>query len=212
MYFNQKPKKCSMTAVLVPLAALGWYPNLSVEPAQAQQGPICLCEFKEAPWEAYGTKAACSTFTRKGGTSCEIEFGGISADQKLIAEILRVNPTAYNAEAYNNLITFLQYLKEGRKLQLLDPKFISTALPTFMRGAYLRGPLDDNTIQQARSLDAAIKSFFEKYSDQVSSVFRGSSPEFSTEIGNATFTVGKGYIVVKHPAGILITRYIPPEF
>jgi hypothetical protein len=178
--------------------------------AQAQ-APSCPCTFKEAPWEAYGTKAACTTITRKGGTSCEIEFGGVSADPKVAEQVLGLKPSEYSAQVYEVLGTFLRYLKDNKREALADPKFLSTALPIFMRGAYLRRPINDDSISQAKSLDSAITTFLGKYSDQVSKVFLGNAPELKVTVNDANFTVGRGYVTVNHPFGFLITRYMPAE-
>src|SRR5438552_2137660 len=83
--------------IAIFLAVLGWYVAFAIGFAQAQV-PGCPCTFKEAPWEAYGTKAACTTITRKSGTSCEIEFGGVSADPKIAAQVLGLDPSAYTRE------------------------------------------------------------------------------------------------------------------
>ncbi|MDA9505440.1 hypothetical protein XI09_12285 [Bradyrhizobium sp. CCBAU 11386] len=179
-----------------------------VAPAQAQS-PACSCTFKEAPWEAYGTKAACTTITRKGGTSCEIEFGGLSADPR-IASALGID-AADPSKVYEVLETFLRLLRRNDRAALSQPRFLSEALPIFMRGAYLRPPHGELNAGQVRSLDKAVKIFADKYSDQVSKVFLGSTSEFSTTIDDASFTVGAGYIVVRHPFAVLVTRYLPQE-
>jgi hypothetical protein len=191
-------------------AALGWYFVFSIGFAQAQ-APGCPCRFKEAPWEAYGTKAACTTITRKGGTSCEIEFGGVSADPKVAEQVLGLKPSEYSRQVYEVLGTFLRYLRDNNREALADPKFLSTALPIFMRGAYLRQPINNDGISQAKSLDSAIMAFLEKYSDQVSKVFLGGAPDLKVIVNDANFTVGRGYVTVNHPFGFLITRYMPAE-
>jgi hypothetical protein len=191
-------------------AALGWYLAFTTGFAYAQ-APACSCSFKEPPWEAYGTKAACSTIVRKGGTSCEIEFGGISTDPKVAAQVLGVNPTEYARQGYDVLGTFLQYLRDNKREALADPKFLAIALPIFMRGVYLSHPLSDDGISQARSLDAAIRSFSEKYSGQVSKVFLGFAPELKVTVNDANFTVGKGYLTVSSSFGFIFTRYMPAE-
>jgi hypothetical protein len=197
-------------ATFLVSAALVWYFASAIGFAQAQ-APGCPCTFKEAPWEAYGTKAACTTITRKGGTSCEIEFGGVSADPKIAAQVLGLDPSAYTRDAYKILGQFLQYLMDNKREALAEPKFLSVALPIFMRGAYLRRSLGEVDYKQVRSLDSAIINFLDKYSDQVSKVFLGGAPEFSVTIEDANFTIGRGYITVKHPFGLLITRYMPAE-
>ncbi|MDA9475058.1 hypothetical protein XI03_11215 [Bradyrhizobium sp. CCBAU 65884] len=182
--------------------------SFAIASAQAQS-PACSCTFKEAPWEAYGTKAACTTITRKGGTSCEIEFGGLSADPR-IASALGIDADD-PSKVYQVLETFLRLLRNNDRATLSQPRFLSEALPIFMRGAYLRPPHGDLNAGQVRSLDRAVKMFADKYSDQVSKVFLGSTSEFSTTIDEASFTVGPGYVVVRHPFAVLVTRYLPQE-
>jgi len=125
----------------------------------------------------------------------------------VIARALGVNPSAYEKETYDVLSRFLQYLRDNKRSDLTEPGFLSSTLMMFMRGAYLREPLDENT----RTLDLAVRGFFEKSSGDVSLVFQGKIPELSAKINDATFRVGRGYILVEHPAGLLITRYMPAE-
>jgi hypothetical protein len=191
-------------------AALGWYFAFALGSVGAQSS-VCPCSFKDPQWEAYGTKAACTAIVRKGGTSCEIEFGGISTDPKVAAQVLGVNPSEYTNQLYEVLGQFLRYLRDNKREALADPKFLSVALPLFMRGAYLRRPLNDENISQAKSLDSTIVAFVGKYSDQVSKVFLGNAPDMKVSVNDAMFTVGRGYVIVNHPFGVVITRYMPPE-
>jgi hypothetical protein len=192
--------------------ALFWYLGIALAVAEAQSGSICPCSFKEPPWEAYGTKAACTAIVRKGGTSCEIEFGGISADPKVASQVLGVDPSEYTKQMYDLLGQFLQYLRDNKRDALADPKFLSAALPFFMRGAYLRRPLSDAGVGQARSLDASIVDFTGKYSDQISKIFLGNAPpDLKVEVRDAQFIVGRGTVTVYSPFGSLITRYMPAE-
>ncbi|MGY3485443.1 hypothetical protein ACVW1C_003326 [Bradyrhizobium sp. USDA 4011] len=209
MWENHNLRRQRIATCLVSAAA-GWYFLFDIGIALAQ-APGCPCTFKEAPWEAYGTKAACTTITRKSGTSCEVEFGGLGADPKIAAQVLGLDPAVYTRNVYETVGLFLQYLKDNNREALANPKFLSTAVPMFMRGAYLRTPRGDFNLSQVQSLDSAIIIFSEKYSDLVSKVFLGGASEFSTTIGDANFTVGRGYITVKHPFGLLITRYMPAE-
>jgi hypothetical protein len=204
------PRLFTKNAIFLISVTLGWYFIFFIGSAQAQ-APGCPCTFKEAPWEAYGTKAACTTISRKGGTSCEIEFGGVSADPNVVEQVLGLKPTEYFPRVYEVLGAFLQYLRDNKREALADPKFLSTALPIFMRGAYLRRPVSDDRISQAKSMDSAIMAFSEKYSDQVSKVFLGSAPELKVTVNDANFRVGRGYVTVDHPFAFLFTRYMPAE-
>jgi hypothetical protein len=194
-----------------PFIALGLIFAAQIFAASTSAQSSCPCSFKDPPWEAYGTKAACTAIVRKGGTSCEIEFGGISADPKVAAQVLGVNPADYTRQMYDVLQQFLQYLRDNKRDALADPKFLATALPSFMRGAYFRHPLNDENISQARSLDAAIVTFLAKDAGQVSKVFLGGAPPFKDTFNGATFSVERGSLTVDHPFGVLITRYMPAE-
>ena len=154
MYHNHKSGYHKIATFLVS-AALGWYFAFAIGFAQAQ-APGCPCTFKEAPWEAYGTKAACTTITRKGGTSCEIEFGGVSADPKIAAQVLGLDPSAYTKDAYEILGQFLRYLRDNKREALAEPKFLSIALPIFMRGAYLRRSLGDESCHRRGHGDSVV--------------------------------------------------------
>jgi hypothetical protein len=209
VYHNHN-RGCQKIVTILVLTTVSWYFAFAIGFAQAQ-APGCSCTFKEAPWESYGTKAACTTITRKGGTSCEVEFGGLSADPKIAAQVLGLDPSAYTRNVYETLGLFLQYLRDNKREALADPKFLSTALPIFMRGAYLRTPHGELNLSQVRSLDSAIIIFADKYSDEVSKVFLGGAKDFSITIEDANFRVGRGYITVRHPFGLLVTRYMPEE-
>jgi hypothetical protein len=172
------------------------------------QGPACRCNFAQPPWEAYGTKALCVTYSRKGRTSCEVSFAGAGADMKIASQVLGIDPAQYKRDLSTVLGSFVEYTTEGRVPLTSSPDTLANSLLVLMRGAYVRGPLDDPKVMQ--SLDSAIKSFLEKYRAQVTGVFVGKDPPFKAEVNDARFDVGRGYIVIEHPAGTLITRYAPP--
>lgn len=187
-------------------ATLGWYFAFGVGFAEAQND--CRCRFSKPPWEAFAPNTACTIIMHPGKTTCEIDFGGLGADRKLISGVLGEDPASYRRRTFNVLSEYLQYLRDNKQDLLADPKFLSTALPQFMRGAYLRASMDD--IEQVKKLDSAITDFIRKYPDEISQALQGKR-ELSTKVGDAQFEVGKGYISVDHPAGRLITRYVPGE-
>jgi len=183
---------------------------LQPAPAMAQV-PQCRCKFAKPPWEAFGTKAFCSAKMRPGLTTCEVAFAGFGADPKLVTSIVGRDPAEYQRDVLEVVKAFEQYVGGDKAAGLNSPVFLSKALLVLMRGAYLRGPQDDKEVQETKLLDFAVRRFFEKYSDQVTSVFLGKSPAFSTEVDNAKFEVGRGTIIVDHPAGAITTIYIPVE-
>jgi hypothetical protein len=178
--------------------------------AQGKQG--CTCDFADPKWGAYATKAYCAIFMHKGKTACEIEFTGLSANPNLVASIVGIDWGTYRANAFETLNRYLQYLREGNRAGLADPKFLATALPTLMRGVYLRGSIDDVTVGQRVLLDKAIMEFLSKYLNDVSDVFLNKKPPFSTEVSDTRFEVNRGYIVVLDRSGDrLIALYMPAE-
>src|SRR5262249_3722624 len=136
------------------LAAACSFVSPALGPALAQEP--CPCNFKERPWHAVGTKALCTAWMMPGRTSCTIEFGGISTDMKLVAEVLGLDQAKYRAEVYDVITRYLQYLRDEKTKELVDPGFLSRALLIGMRGAYLRGPLSEAQRSQIKNLDAVM--------------------------------------------------------
>jgi hypothetical protein len=188
---------------------------VAVPTAAVAEEKKCECNFADSKWEAFGSKALCTAYTRKSRTSCEIEFGGLSADKNMITDLLGLDQATYQREVYEVLATYIEYLAGNKLDQLANAKFLSRAMPIFMRGAYLRKPLDqrlpDGTLRTdyIRSLDRSIKDFFDKYSERVARVFLGKSDEFSTEVGGVKFHVGRGYLLLDLDDGHLYSRYMP---
>lgn len=182
---------------------------LTPAPAAAQVAQ-CKCKFAKPPWEAFGTKAFCAAKMRPGLTTCEIAFAGFGADPKLVASVVGRDPVEYQQDVLEVLKAFEQYVAGNRAVGL-TPSFLSKALLVLMRGAYLRGPQDDKEIEQTKLLDSAVRSFLEKYSGQVTDVFLGKSPPFSTEVADAKLQIGRGTVNVEHAAGTVATIYIPAE-
>jgi hypothetical protein len=179
------------------------------EPALAQQRP-CECYFKDPAYKAIGTKAACTAWMGKGKTSCEIEFAGVGADTNLISTLIGRQPAAYRREVYDVLSVYAQYLRDGKRDDLLSSQFLQRALPIFMRGAYLRNS-QGRQLGEIKEMDSRIAAFVEKFAPLISDVFQGKNPGFSTEIPPTKFTVGRGYILVDDPAGDLIQLYMSAE-
>lgn len=184
-----------------------------VRPAFAQaKGQGCVCDFADPKWTARGTNAACSVLMHPGRTSCEIQFAGIGANPNLISKVLGRDPKAYRAETFEVINIYFQYLRDNRRDSLSDPKFLTRALPVFIRGAYLsEATIDDTTLARTVALDKAIMQFIEKYSSDISNVFLNKQAPFRAEVDEARFQVGNGSILIDHPAGRLITIYIPPS-
>jgi hypothetical protein len=167
----------------------------------------CDCEFDKRPYEAFGTKAACTIYMLKSKTSCNVEFGGLGTDMKVARAILGLDPNIYKKQVYDVLVTYLQLLRDEKTSDLVDPKFLATALLYMMRGAYVRSGNDGERIAV---FDRTLRDFLEKYSGEISAVFSGTKGEMSIEFNNAKFLVGKGHIIVEGADGaVLITEYLP---
>ncbi|WFU32388.1 hypothetical protein QA635_38925 [Bradyrhizobium brasilense] len=192
------------------LSAIGSTPAILTPAPAAAQVALCKCKFAKPPWEAFGTKAFCAAKMRPGLTTCEIAFAGFGADPKLVASVVGRDPVEYQQDVLDVLKAFEQYVAGNRAVGF-TPSFLSKALLVLMRGAYLRGPQDDKEIEQTKLLDAAIRGFLEKYSAQVTDVFLGKSPPFSTEVADAKLQIGRGTVNVEHAAGTIATIYIPAE-
>jgi hypothetical protein len=176
----------------------------------AQQRP-CECYFKDTAYKAIGTKAACTAWMRRGKTFCEVEFAGVGTDTNLVATLFGREPASYSREVYDVLSVYAQYVRDGKRDDLVSPAFLRRALPIFMRGAYLRGNMEGRELGLIKDLDSRIGAFVEKFAPEISAVFLGNKSEFTTEIPPTKFHVGKGYILVEDPAGDLIQRYMSAE-
>jgi hypothetical protein len=183
---------------------------LPAQPAGAQERK-CECKFADPNWEAFGTKAGCSAYVRKARTSCEIEFGGISAEDQLVEDVLGINPQLYRKELYSLLSDYLVYLRDNKREQLARPEFLQRSLLIFMRGAYLRGSPDIREREQIKVLDATVRAILEKLAPQIAEVFLGRIGGFSTEINDAKVSIGRGFILIELPDRQLFTRYFAAE-
>jgi len=184
---------------------------VSFGPALGQE-KRCECKFADPKWQAFGTKAACTAFTGKGRTSCEIAFGGLGTDPNVVRNVLGVSPAEYQTQAIDVLRFYLELIEKNNRVGLADPKLIRTALPIFMRGAYLRSPEDGIDLADAKHLDSVISEFFDKYTLDVSQVFAGKKETFFAAVNETKFEVGRGYVLVDDPSsGRLVTVYMPAE-
>src|SRR3712207_6173870 len=103
----------------------------------------CRCEFSSPPWEAIGSNAACTTFSKKDRTSCEIAFGSLGADPSIAKEVLGEEQFAqYEKEQWDILIMYLSLVRTDQQVvgqnKVTDRGILRTLIPSFMRAAYLR--------------------------------------------------------------------------
>ena len=192
----QVPKRW-LIGVLIALGIGGFTP-------QGYASDIrCQCSFAKPPWKAVGTRAACSAVTSNGRTSCNISFGGMGADPKVVFEVLGLQPKEYERQANSLLIRYLQAVDEAPQ-SLIAPEFIRLALPSFMRGAYLRPGVTENL----KELDEAVISFTEKHAKQIAEVMeQRTHSEFKEK--HATFTVMNGAVVVDFGGVRIVTIFLP---
>lgn len=163
----------------------------------------CQCGFAAPPWKAVGTRAACTAVTSNGRTSCNIAFGGTGADPRVVQDVLKVAPGEYNRKATDLLITYLRFVNENPK-GLSNAKFIREALPSFMRGAYLR----PGVTARLGDLDAVVIAFAERYAGQVAEIM-ASDKEAVFEVEAAKFTVTGGAITVDFDDIRIVTIFLP---
>lgn len=173
------------------------------------QEPRCSCDFANPPWKAYGTHAACTAYTRKRRTSCEISFAGLGASNNLISRLLNEDPGKYESQVYKLATTYLMYLRQHNTETLTNPKFLTEVLPIFARGAYLRGSLDTAKANGVMRLDTILGAFFKAHSKSIGDVFSGREKPFVTKKDDATIFVGKGFITTDYDGGRLIMAYLP---
>lgn len=175
----------------------------------AQQAE-CVCQFKESPWEAIGTRAACAALMRPGNTSCVIEFGGLGADPGLVKEIIGADPEEYREKVFENLRIYLEALRKKDIETLTDPRFIREAVPIFVRGSMLRTRKDlDDVINQIRQMDLVIVSFFEKFSDKVSEVFKREADPYTAKFQEATFSISERSVNVEYKGTRVVVVFMP---
>jgi hypothetical protein len=172
----------------------------------------CACHFKDPAWEAYGTKAACATAMHKSETSCDVEFGGLDANPKLIAKIVNPDTAAYFAQVYAVLQLYLEALQKRDIQTLTSPDLLNRALPIFLRGASMQGSADDSAfVTDASNLDRAFVEFVSKYSEAIGKTFRGEIEPFTQVIADIPFNVGKGWISIHYKQETLMTQYLPEQ-
>jgi hypothetical protein len=100
-------------------------------PGAEAQTKRCECTFKDNAYEAYGTNAACSAWSARDNTSCEISFGGTGADKDMVSQVLGVDIEAYNNEVLEVLIKYFTAIKDKNQALLLDQSFLQQAFTTF---------------------------------------------------------------------------------
>lgn len=153
--------------------------------------PTCQCHFKDPQWEGYGTHAACSAIMSNGDKTCNVSFGGTGADTSVVADILKRDPADFARQVTGAMATYLAAAQKAPSA-VNDPGLIRTALPMFMRGAYLR----KSVATDLRQLDKAVVQFSEKYATKIADVFNRRQDPFVVEEAGAKFFVGRGFVTV----------------
>jgi hypothetical protein len=187
---------CSLSC----LSILGLLISPNITKAEEKK---CECKFPDNTWQAYGTNQACSAFLRSA-QSCEVAFGGLGADERLIVEVLGRTPESYRREVYRILVQYLQALSEDDIEALTEPDFMGQALPTFMRGAFLR----EIEISEATRINVLVEEFIESRIQEIANVFRAQQKNFVETKEEAKFEVGSGWIIMEYQNRYLVLSYI----
>jgi hypothetical protein len=176
----------------------------------------CTCLFQQSSgYSAVGTRAACSTMTRKNqkgpGERCEIAFGGLGYDPRLLSNA-NIGAEDYRKLAFSVTQQNLEALSEGHPERLSDPSYLRIAIPVYMRAAYLRS---DNSLEPAvlADLDKQVTSIAKEYADKIAYVFSGKAPPFeATWLERNRITVERGAVRIIYESDItLVAVFFDPE-
>lgn len=157
----------------------------------------CRCAFDTSSYSAFGSRGACTAITR-GGRRCEVRFGAVSYNADLVNRVISgVNFNDFRSSGFRITGIYLNALSNRNLQSINNVEYLATAIPYFLRSAYL-GTLEPITnIDRLRYLDTKIVSFFEKNIRMVTSIFRGQSrPVDGRKNGDVVFDIGRGYVVV----------------
>ncbi len=167
----------------------------------------CYCDFeKGSGHSAFGTRAACSAYMkiddRAKMASCEIAFGGLGYDPRLLS-VLNLDAEEYRALVYRLTQQHLNALREKDIGAISTPEFLIAAIPVYMRAAYLRGQ-GGLSNEEVAELDREVVGPAKEFAPSVSFVFldrKGpldvpwrNDGHFSAERGAVRFT-WKGKVI-----------------
>lgn len=155
--------------------------NLVHGVAMAAEPIRCTCYFQQSSgYAAVGTRAVCSTMTRKNmrgpGERCEISFGGTGYEAPLVSK-LKVKTDDYRTVAFQVTQRNLQALLTGRPELVSDAAYLRVAIPAYMRAVYLRegAELDDSTRDD---LEKQVTDVASEFSEAIADVFMGRRDPF----------------------------------
>ena len=116
----------------------------------------------------------------------------------------------FKREGYDVSIMYLRALRNNELRSLNTPRFLSRAIPLFLRSAYLGTRRPYLPIGQLRELDANLLRFFKRNIDRVHRVFNNRDRPFTTKFGRTLIMVRRGYVIVRH-GDLRIISIIFPE-
>ena len=101
--------------------------------------------------------------------------GALGYDQQLISKLS--NDKEYRAHAFAATMQSLQALQDHSIEQIANRQFLQTAIPLYLRAAYVRAGngLDADTLQ---ALDKEVIDVSNEYAEQIADVFKGTQKPF----------------------------------
>lgn len=191
--------------IFIPvLAIIASFQICEIRPSWSQERG-CHCNFAEPPWEAHGTKAACTAWMNVGREECEIAFGGFGADETLISDVLGRNPEEYNEEVFDIMERYISFLRRGDEKSISQPEFLIDAIPLFARAAYLRqGPAKIYGYDELKALDATIIDLLNRDIILISEALMQKRNSYKYTVDEKSFVAEYGMFTITSNTGSLV--------
>lgn len=191
--------KTRQLIILVLVLSLSWIPLTRKGAASEWE---CSCTFSDNTYQAFGSNGACSAFSHRNDTLCEISFAGTDAKKE-------PGTTFYDGQTLQIVGEFFTALAKKDFDMLKDPSFLKRALLQFMRGAYLRPRTDEKT---AKYFDEGAQELLDKETEKISLVFRDKEQPYSGKLTNGIeFAIERNAVILTGQGDRLIVIYIPQE-
>jgi len=179
-----------------PAFAQGPGPAISTASPQPW-GKYCECTLASREYEAYSNNGACTVQWYNRGRTCEFGFSGMGANPGIL-DSLR-GQDAYKTQlqlAPDIFARYLAFASTGDTAPLSDSKFIEKAIPVLARASLFRAAVVQAELP-LKQMDDEIVEFSRKYSEVISSVFRGEKPPHTVPWTQGTqFEIGRGYVLM----------------
>jgi hypothetical protein len=154
--------------------------SLTIIAASAGEPIFCDCKFAQSSgYRAVGIRTMCSAMTTKNpkvsGEYCEIAFGAIGYDERVISKLS--NDKEYRAHAFAVTMQNLQALQDRSIERIANRQFVETAIPFYLRAVYARAGngLEPETLV---ALDKEVRDVSREFADQIVNVFAGKQDPF----------------------------------